>query len=398
MTTPSLSVDIAIIGGGIAGLWALNQLRNQGYSAVLFEQQALGSNQTIASQGMIHGGIKYALGGALNSGSEAISEMPALWRSCLRGEGPVDLRECRVLSENFYLWSNASLQSRVSSFFASKMLRGRVEKLERPDYPEPLSSKQFKGQVYRLADLVLDVPSLVKTLAEQHSEAIFSIDWEHCQLSCDNAQAYLQWKGLKLEPKKLLLTAGAGNEALIQQLGAGSPAMQRRPLQQVLVKHEYPGPFYAHCSGANPSPRLTVSSHTTQAGEPLWYLGGDLATNNSDTPSEELILQAQRELKELLPWLDLGHCEWRTLRLDRAEPRQSRLLKPDEAFLGPVAGVDNALVGWPTKLTLTPNLGSAIDRALLADGITPGATPELTQLNFLGRPALAATYWDTLFQ
>ncbi|MFT6287517.1 MAG: glycerol-3-phosphate dehydrogenase, partial [Alcanivorax sp.] len=34
MNQKQLHIDIAIIGGGIAGLWALNQLRNKGYSAV----------------------------------------------------------------------------------------------------------------------------------------------------------------------------------------------------------------------------------------------------------------------------------------------------------------------------------------------------------------------------
>ena len=47
MSRQLLHTDIAIIGGGVAGLWTLNQLRNRGYSAVLFEQQALGSCQTI---------------------------------------------------------------------------------------------------------------------------------------------------------------------------------------------------------------------------------------------------------------------------------------------------------------------------------------------------------------
>ena len=60
MVTPVLQTDIAIIGGGVAGLWALNLLRQRGYSTVLFEQDALGSDQTIGSQGIIHGGIKYA--------------------------------------------------------------------------------------------------------------------------------------------------------------------------------------------------------------------------------------------------------------------------------------------------------------------------------------------------
>ncbi|HCC44093.1 MAG TPA: FAD-binding oxidoreductase, partial [Gammaproteobacteria bacterium] len=52
-------IDIAILGGGIAGLWLLNLLVSRGYSVVLLEKEALGAGQTIASQGMIHGGVKY---------------------------------------------------------------------------------------------------------------------------------------------------------------------------------------------------------------------------------------------------------------------------------------------------------------------------------------------------
>ena len=58
-----LRVDIAIIGGGIAGLWMLSRLRKRGYSALLIESEALGSGQTICSQGIIHGGVKYSLQG-----------------------------------------------------------------------------------------------------------------------------------------------------------------------------------------------------------------------------------------------------------------------------------------------------------------------------------------------
>ena len=71
----------------------------------------------------------------------------------------MDLRGCRVLSEDFYLWSSAGLQSRLTSFFASKMLRGRVHKLGEQDYPLPLRHPDFRGHVYRLIDLVLGVVS-----------------------------------------------------------------------------------------------------------------------------------------------------------------------------------------------------------------------------------------------
>lgn len=397
MGSPVLHADIAIIGGGIAGLWTLSQLRNQGYNAVLFEQEALGSYQTVGSQGMIHGGIKYALSGAWSGSSEAISAMPGVWRSCLAGKGKVDLRGCRVLSEDFYLWSHTGLTSKVSSFFASKMLRGRVEKLSRGDYPPPLRSPSFNGQAYRLADLVLDVPSLVEVLAKQHSDVIYRIDWSKASLERDAGKAYICSQDWELHPRQLILTAGAGNEALISALGSHEPAMQRRPLQQVVMKHEYMEPFYSHCTGGSASPRLTISSHKNSSGEPVWYLGGDLATEGADADPDRLIAKAQSEIAQLLPWIDFGQCQWRTVRLDRGEPRQSALLRPDSAFVGPVGGVDNALVAWPTKLSLSPNLADEIDIALQQRDIAPGPATDLSALDDLGRPGVAATYWDSLF-
>jgi glycerol-3-phosphate dehydrogenase len=398
MTGTELHTDIIIIGGGIAGLWTLNQLRNQGYSAILFERDALGSHQTIGSQGMIHGGIKYALGGALSGGSEAISNMPDIWRAALRGEGKVDLRAAKVMSKDFYLWSSYTLQSRLTSFFASKMLRGRVDKLAGPEYPIPFQDPAFRGQVYRLVDLVMDMPSLVETLAKQHQDAIFSIDWKHASLEQQDGEASILLPGLRVRAQRLLLTAGTGNEAMLAALGSDTPAMQRRPLQQVLVKHEYREALYAHCMGGNASPRLTISSHRTLADEPVWYLGGDLATEGTDDPPEILIAKARRELSELMPWIDFGKTQWRTIKLDRAEPKQSSLLRPDQSFVGKSSSLKNVLTAWPTKLTLSPHLAEQIETGLIADGVQPKYQPDLSSLASLGRPKIAPTCWDSLFQ
>ena len=103
-------------------------------------------------------------------------------------------------------------------------------------------------------------------------------------------------------------------------------------------------------------------------------------------------------MSALLPWLELGRTEWRTLKLDRAEPRQSNRLRPDSAFVGRVDSVDNTLAAWPTKLTLTPDLSDEIERQLAAADILPRHQPDLAPLQSLGTPPLAATYWDTLFR
>lgn len=397
MVTPVLQTDIAIIGGGVAGLWALNLLRQRGYSTLLFEHRALGSDQTIASQGIIHGGIKYALDGALNTGSRTIAAMPAAWRRCLDGKGDIDLRGCKVLSEDFYLWSSDQPGARLNSFLASKLLRGRVAAVTAADHPPPLRHSNFRGHVYKLNELVLDVPSLLEALAEPHREAIFSIDWGVASLQLQQAKATLVLPQCTVEAQCLLFCAGAGNESLLQQLGASGPAMQRRPLQQVLVKHQYREPFYAHCMGNRPSPRLTVSSHLTRAGEPVWYLGGDLATAGSAADPQQLIARAREELQQLLPWLELGQCDWRSISLDRAEPRQASLLRPDSAYVGSATGVDNALVAWPTKLTLCPQMGAAIEKQLQRRQILPKYQPDLSGLAGMERPVAATPLWDALF-
>ena len=85
-----LNTDVLIIGGGVAGLWLNARLRQQGYSTLLVERGSLGGEQSMKSQGIIHGGAKYALHGALTGASEAIADMPAHWRRCIKGEGDVD--------------------------------------------------------------------------------------------------------------------------------------------------------------------------------------------------------------------------------------------------------------------------------------------------------------------
>ncbi|WP_370210050.1 FAD-dependent oxidoreductase, partial [Alloalcanivorax venustensis] len=99
VTSPVLKPDILIFGGGIAGLWLINHLQQRGYQCLLLETGTLGGAQTLASQGIIHGGLKYALGGTLSSESEAIAGMPDRWRQAIDGQGPVDLSGLRLATE-----------------------------------------------------------------------------------------------------------------------------------------------------------------------------------------------------------------------------------------------------------------------------------------------------------
>jgi glycerol-3-phosphate dehydrogenase len=401
-----VKVDISIIGGGIAGLWLLNRLQQAGYSAVLFEQSHLGSDQTIASQGMIHGGLKYALSGMINGSSEAVAEMPALWQRCIDGQGEVDLSNTKLLSKEFNMWSTGSAGSKLSSFFATKAMRGRINKLKRPDYPAVFDTKAFNGNVYRLVDIVLDVPSLLDNLKSNCPGRIFSIDWQQAQFQQqqDGSVSALEIKQgddiIAVAAQHHVFTAGKGNGELMAMLNIQQPKMQIRPLQQVMVKHHNDFELYAHCVdfSLSTSPRLTVSSHRSDDGSLTWYLGGDLATNGLNDSPEQLINRAKKELDTLFPWLDFSDAQWSTISVDRAEPKQSSLTKPDQAFAQTSDTADNVTVAWPTKLTLAPNLADKVMAILQQAEIKPVPTSNIEALSVLGSPSIAAKVWDIDFE
>lgn len=400
-----LQLDTVIIGGGIAGLWLANRLKSAGFSVALLEHKALGSDQTIASQGMIHGGMKYTLSGALTGASEAIADMPQHWRACLCGDGDVDLRNTRILSDHFYLWSGDSITAKLTSFLASKATRGRVDQVLDAHRPPLLRHQDFKGNLYKLVDIVLDVPSLITNLAQNIEGLGFLIDWTQARLHKDtHGTASLRITqgdhDIEINAQRFIFSAGQGNADLLMQLELTSPAMQLRPLQQVLVKHSHPFVFFGHCMGTDTTPRLTISSHKLNNHEQVWYLGGSLAEKGAAMSAEQVIGAAREELGELIPWVDLSQAEWATLPVTRAEPLQPNFIRPDNAFVAPTAGCNNVLVAWPTKLTLVPNLANQVLDLLPTTSLIPkiDATAAITRLRqILPVPPIAQTPWELAF-
>lgn len=396
--TQKIHTDVAVIGGGIAGLWLLNRLRQSGYSALLIEKNTLGSHQTIASQGMIHGGLKYALAGSLSGESEAIKLMPQLWRECLQGSGELDLRDTEKLSDDFILWSAGNVGARLVSFFASKSLRGRVDVLAPASYPSAFQNAPYKGKIYRLVDVVLDIPSLINNLAAPHGDVIIRADQLNWRKEDGAVSGVFTEDGVEIVAKRYVLTAGEGTGEILQALDIETPQMQLRPLHQVMVKHDLPHDLYGHCIGAqtSASPRLTVSTHPCRDGKKVWYLGGDLATEGIELSAGQLIERARGELVNIFPWLDFSSAQWATLYLNRAEPRQSKLIKPDKAFAHSANNRENVIVAWPTKLSLAPDLANQV-LELIDNKIDTGPLEGMETLSQLPRPEVATAPWEQLF-
>ena len=407
-----IETDIVIVGGGIAGLWLFRSLSNRGYRALLLEQDTLGGGQTIKSQGIIHGGTKYTLSGQLTNAAQAIAAMPIRWRTALNAENSSQgtsadpsLAEARVLSQYHYLWSPGNLSSRLTSFFASKALSGRVDALQPADFPEIFKNPQFNGSIYRLNEIVLDISSVVRALIQGIENRIIKVDWhpegnarlltDKCHEIAGIALTSQTGKQYQIKASRYIFTAGEGTADLLKMWQIKEPKMQVRPLQMVMVRHNHPVPIYAHCLGATAVPRMTITSHPDKDGKWVWYLGGGIAEKGVGQAPDKLIATAQKELKQLLPWVDLSNAEWSTLSVNRAEPKQNRLLRPDEAFCQPIK---NVIVTWPTKLALAPDLSDQVSKLLYNDRVTPHSCCDFTIPEGFEQPEVCPNFWQGHFE
>lgn len=354
-------IDAAIIGGGIAGAWALNLLQQRGYNCILLESAALGADQTLASQGMIHGGLKYALSGVLTGASEAIADMPRRWRACLNGDDDVDLRGTRILSEHYYMFAEATTLGRLTTFFASRALRGRIDRIKPDQWPAEFLG--FEGVVYQLNDFVMDTEDLLRTLVGKHQQRVLKLHADTGNIKPHADGGYeIVLDDTTVRVGTLISCAGNGSSQLQQALGITNLPVQKRPLKQVIVKHQHDVMMFAHClTGiASDEPRLTITSHR-EDNCVSWYLGGQLADKGVELSDDEQLATARAELETCVPWLDWQAAQFEILTVNRAEPQQASGIKPDEAH---VVRQQDFIQCFPTKLTLAPDLGDKLINVL----------------------------------
>lgn len=419
----TIQVDVLIFGGGVAGLWILAHLTRQGYSSLLLESRSLGAGQTIASQGIIHGGVKYALGGQATDATKAIADMPRVWRDCLRGAGPVDLRTVPVLSEHQYLWTTPGLFSRVAGLGASMVMRTTVDRLAVPDRPGPLQGG--KGiDVYRVDEPVLDSAGIVAALAAHAPDSVrsyapscvhFGPPDEHHAISSVELLDTPGPRGrtlLAIRPGMVIFAAGAGNQLLMDTMAQVPVDVQQqlRPLHMVMARN-VPGPLFAHCLGSTSLPRLTITStsmpcptaHPSSPNNPetVWWIGGAIAEGEAVHRSTvEQIAAARKELAACLPWLDLGQLQLATSRWDRAEgvsQIESPPKRPDEPT---IAAAKRWAVVWPTKLAFAPLVGDrllALVRNAIKEPSGAHSPSTLAAMNLLPRAPMAPRPWEAAF-
>jgi hypothetical protein len=373
-----IKLNTIIFGGGIAGLWTLNLLKARGYTNIaLLETNTLGHKQTGLSQGIIHGGIKYALANKITDSTTAIQDMPRIWNSYLNqnGEFKLELKQDHnkgqslILNKYQYLYTPKSLASGFKKFLYQKMLTSSCDVLEQKDYPDFLSSKKFKNTLCKLNEIILDIPNLIQALYNNVLSNCFNYQdiTEHNYSKKSNTHN-IKIKDrnnqiISIEAKNLILCAGENNKQILDKLNLENPPkMQIRPLHMVWVKDKNLPKLYMHCMQKTDKPLITISSHPNKNNN-TWYLGGDIAETGCELSKDAQIKRAQDILSDLFPDLFTklnleDNSKWGSIHINRAEGLQPNNKRP----AGPVINQseNNIITIWPTKLTFAPMISDKI--------------------------------------
>jgi glycine/D-amino acid oxidase-like deaminating enzyme len=379
-------VDVVIIGGGVAGLWCRWSLVNAGYSVVLLERTKLGDGQTVASQGILHRGVKYALSSGAARAAAAAEESARAWDEAMSGRSGPDLSGVEIVAKNMLMWTDAGLLSKLTGAIASKVLTSHVAPADAADIP---TFVDMRGRsVYRVSETVINPASVLRCLVSAASGPIVSAEVR--SISPGPERTVVATNAGEFESGAVVLSAGEGNGPLLEMLGQKPDDwMQRRELHMVAASGA-PGMLFGHwIASASDKPRLSITSANV-GGVVHWYIGGELAEVGVTHRADDQIEAAKSELEICFPGLDPEGWQFKTVRIARAEGKDAAGKRPDSPVVRAIEGT-RALAVWPTKLVMSPAAADSVLKAVQSQ-VTPSGEP-LHDLGQVTRPDYALSPW-----
>jgi len=350
-------LDVLVIGGGIAGLWILDRLLAAGFDTALIERQALGAGQSIAAQGIIHGGTKYSIEASGTRAAAVVAGMPRHWRDLMAGRGEPSLTAATQSAERHLLITGG-----IGLEIAARLITANSRRLAQRDWPAVLAAAPGSRRVIALDEPVVNVGSVLAALAATHAARIRRA--EAVVIEEDKGALTVTLRGARGRPGKVgarlvVVAAGAGTAPL-----AAGARQQARPLHMVMARNA-PADLHAHWISGRGRPRLTLTTHAGDRGR-IWYCGGDLAERGVGLHPDLLIDRAREELTRALGPAAASGLRFATFRIDRIEGARGGR-RPD----GPVLqALGRTLAVWPTKLALAP-VAAAKALSWVREQITP---------------------------
>jgi len=377
-----IDLDALILGGGIAGLWLARRLQLAGYRVVLLENQKLGGGQTLASQGIIHGGLKYALLGQVNETARRIAEVSREWIAAIEGRGTIDLRGTKIFTKAQHMLMPGGLLGNLAGAMGHAVFGDIIQILEKDEWPAAVKDLGFSGQVIDMSEPGIDVRSALEILAAQLKGVCYHYDADDLNFHDDEVHV----GDVQFRARKIISVAAEGNDWLANKLGIKALS-QRRPLKQVLIKGDLPHAFL-HGAAINPKPAFTITTHYTKTGETVWYIGGGVAEDGVKQDDAQLFKNTAHILQKYLPNLNLENKQWASLSIDRVEGLDAAGHLPERPSY---QYHKNVTLAWVNKLTFAPLLADELLAQMHSDKIG-GDLPELS----LPPAEISETPWDKI--
>ncbi len=391
MAKAVIPMDCILFGGGVAGLFTLDNCLSHGLRCVLLESKALGTGQTIDSQGILHGGLKYAIGTSGAHSAHSIKEMPLIWRRLLAGEMTPDLTNVVMRSDFCHVWRTDSMKSKLGWIAAKFALKTKLQPIDQDQLPPYLQG--IEGPIARIDEQVIEPRSLLEVLSHDLDRHLLQTVEGGVEVSrLDDGWLVRLLNPESGEPldifaKKIILTAGRGNRDLRDSFGLQANKTQERPLHMLMARGSLPL-INGHCIDGSKT-RVTITSTQDYAGRSVWQVGGQLAEEGVKLSSEELIRQGADELKLVLPNVDFDDTEWKTYKTTRAESNTQGNRPADVT----IVEEEDVLTCWPTKLVLAPRLADEIVHRIGLPAQTD--TADSSPFASWPSPTVALPPWET---
>lgn len=394
MASKTYKADIIIFGAGVAGLWLHHRFSKAGYNSLLLETDAIGGQQSIASQGILHSGLKYTLAGKVNKLAQSISAMPDRWRAAMQhySGAEVDLTRAAMMAPSQLLMIPDGFMGGLIKIVTEKTLGNGVTDIPRDDWPDGIAQSGFKGRLVSMGEPVLNAASVMRALAEPYQRSIRRIDMDFTSFDQDDAGDISSiWidDEHEIKAQHVIFTAAASNAKIARMLGHDEGLKtQARPLLMGMLR---PAPFdcFAHLVGPSDKPVATITTHYDHNKQRVWYVGAAVAERAKEDDPRKVRKAMMDALKKYMPAIDVSHFEWATLPIDRIEgASETDGWMPDTPT---VHRAGNAFYCWPTKLTFAPMLGDK-----LAEFLPAPQGVKAADWSFLEEAPFAPLPWDAL--
>lgn len=358
--------DCIIFGGGVCGVWIDAILTENGYHTCLLEKDKIGGEQTLLSQGIIHKGMKYLLGGSTPKIANLLLASTKIWEESFAGSYQVDLQKTEIYTNKQLVWNENNL---FSSFFAKssqQAFRSEIQKLNSSEIPKWLTHRP--KNIFWLREKVINAHSMMKNFYQKYKKHYYQYSLEKENFSLEKQK---DWVGLKLPKenillwtKKIILAAGKGNEKLAKIFNIPYK-MQLRSLSMLVVEHNEPLSIYGHCITTSSKPLFTISSHPKSSGKIVWYLGGKIAEVQKGQTQD---FQKTSDLLQKNIRINLQKAHWKSIVVQRAEPYQKNTILPEKPY---IKDHQNVIVCAPVKLAFAPLIAIETHKILQKNNILP---------------------------